>query len=152
MEPKIISKPAFTLVGMKYHGQNKHNEIPRLWDKFMRHTAEIAGVVNRDRCYGACGPMDAETGAFDYLAACEVAGETAVPANMERWKIPANAYAVFTCTLPTIHVTFDHIYGQWLPQSPYKRAPGPEFELYDETFDPNDPHSPLYLYIPVQKA
>ncbi len=152
MEPQIVTKPAFTVVGMKYHGQNKHNEIPQLWGEFMQHTAKIAHIVNPDLCYGACGAMNEETGEFDYLAAFEVGEETAVPANMERWEIPANEYAVFTCTLPTIHATFDYIYGKWLPQSAYKRAPGAEFELYDETFDPNDPDSLLYLYIPVQKG
>ncbi len=152
MDPKIITKSAFTIVGMKYHGQNKHNEIPQLWGEFMPHTAEIERVVNPNICYGACGAMDEKTGEFDYLAAFEVGEEAAAPEGMERWNIPANEYAVFTCTLPTIHATFDHIYGEWLPQSPYKRAPGAELELYDETFDPNDPDSILYLYIPVQKA
>ena len=152
MEPKIVSKPAFAVVGMKYHGQNKQNEIPQLWGEFMKHTGEIEHIVNPTVCYGACGDLDEASGMFDYLAAFEVGGETAVPPNMARWDIPANEYAVFTCTLPTLHAAYDHIYGTWLPQSAYKRAPGPDFELYDETFDPNTPDSTLYLYIPVQKA
>lgn len=152
MEPKIVTKPAFAVVGMKYHGQNKHNEIPQLWGEFMQHTNIIERVVNPTVCYGACGTLDETTGDFDYLAAFEVSAEASAPEGMERWDIPASTYAVFTCTLPTIHEAFANIYNTWLPQSAYERASSPDFELYDETFDPNDPNSTLYLYIPVQKA
>jgi hypothetical protein len=30
MKPKIVSRAAFTVVGMKYHGKNENNEIPQL--------------------------------------------------------------------------------------------------------------------------
>ena len=43
-------------------------------------------------------------------------------------------------------------YQQWLPQSGYKRAIGPEFELYDEKFNPQDPASMLYRYVPIVSA
>ncbi|MCB8921496.1 MAG: AraC family transcriptional regulator [Ardenticatenaceae bacterium] len=152
MEPKFVSKPAFVMVGMKYHGQNKNNEIPQMWGEFMKHTEEFERVINPTVCYGACDHVNETTGVFDYLAAFEVNSEAAAPKGMDRWDIPANEYAVFTCTLPTIHAAFDYIYGTWLPQSGYKRAPGAEFELYDESFEVNDPDSPLYLYIPVKKA
>ena len=42
------------------------------------------------------------------------------------------------------------IYETWLMQSDYQRAPGPEFELYDENFDPEDPSSEMYFYVPVK--
>ncbi|MEZ4646033.1 MAG: GyrI-like domain-containing protein [Chloroflexota bacterium] len=152
MEPKIVTKPAFAIVGMKYHGENKGNEIPQLWNEFMQHTTAIEHVVNPEMCYGACANLDEATGEFDYLAAFEVSANTAVPAGMARWDVPANTYAVFSCTLPTIQAAFANIYNTWLPNSAYERAPGPEFELYDETFDPQDPNSTFYIYVPVQKA
>ncbi len=45
---------------------------------------------------------------------------------------------------------FDHIYQEWLPASDYQRQPGPEFELYDERFDPHDPESELDVYISIK--
>ncbi len=152
MEPQIVTKPAFTIVGLNYHGQNKNQEIPQLWGTFMERAAVVQGVINPTTCYGACDNFDEAAGTFAYLAAYEVGADTAVPAGMERWDIPANTYAVFGCTLPTIHEAYGHIYNTWLPQSTYQRAPGPEFELYDEAFNANDPSSLLYLYVPVRQA
>ena len=66
--------------------------------------------------------------------------------------ISSGGYAVFTCTLPTIGATYEHIYGTWLPASGYRHADGPEFELYrDEEFDPEDPDSVMHIYIPIEK-
>ena len=28
-EPKTLTKPAFTVIGMKYRGKNEHGEIPQ---------------------------------------------------------------------------------------------------------------------------
>jgi predicted transcriptional regulator YdeE len=39
-----------------------------------------------------------------------------------------------------------------LPQSGYRRAHGPEFELYGEQFNPSDSNAMLHLYIPVTKV
>ena len=41
---------------------------------------------------------------------------------------PADAYTF----VETIHSTWDAIYCQWLPASPYVRAPGPDYETYCE--------------------
>ena len=43
-------------------------------------------------------------------------------------------------------------YQQWLPTSGYQRAAGPEFELYDEKFNPQDPTATLYLCVPIVSA
>ena len=66
--------------------------------------------------------------------------------------MPAQTYAVFSCTIPTIRETYQDIYGIWLPTSGYVRAPGPELELYGEAFDARDPASVFDVYIPVLKA
>ena len=150
MEPKIVSKPAFTVAGIKYHGKNEQGEIPRLWEAFGPRMQEFRNVVNPEVCFGVCDNMDEETGAFDYVAAVEVADDTDLPEGMVAWAIPAQTYAVFTCTLPTIGQAYEHIYQTWLPASEYKRACGPELELYDADFDPRQPESKMYLYIPVE--
>ena len=150
MQPNIVTKPAFTVVGMKYHGKNEHNEIPRLWRKFGPHMHEIYYVRQPDVSYGVMGNYDEETGEFDYLAAVEVVRASELAEGLVSWSIPTQTYAVFPCTLSTIREIYDSIYQEWLPTSGYQHATGPEFELYDEHFDVNDTTSTMFIYIPVK--
>ena len=149
MKAEIVSKPAFAVVGLVYHGKNEKQEIPQLWGEFGPRFGEVKGVINADVCYGVCDNFDQNSGEFDYAAVLEVSDDAGVPEGMVRWEIPAQTYAVFECTLPTIGETFDHIHKTWFPQSGYQRASGPEFELYDKDFDPNNPRSKMQIYIPV---
>jgi predicted transcriptional regulator YdeE len=150
MEPKIVTKPAFTVVGMKYFGKNENNEIAQMWREFNPRFKEIQHGVNLDFCYGVCGELDKE-GNFKYLAGLEVSQIDPLPAGMESWDVPECEYAVFPCTIPTIHETYEYAHNTWLPGSGYLRSATPDFELYDETFDPQDPDSVLYVYIPIEK-
>ena len=149
-EPKITSKPAFTVIGMKYRGKNEQEEIPQLWGKFMERESEINDRVNPRVCFGVEDNFDKTSGEFDYVAAFEVSSDADVPEGMVKWEVPDRTYAVFTCTLPTIREAYDTAYKSWLPQSGYQRAEGPEFELYDQDFEARDPTSKMYLYIPLK--
>ena len=150
-EPKISTKPAFTVIGMKYRGKNEHEEIPQLWGEFMARAGEIEDKLKPDICYGICDNFDDASGEFDYVAAYEVGSESGIPDGLVKRDVPAQTYAVFTCTLPTIREAYQYAYKSWLPESGTQRTPGPEFELYDQDFDPQVPTSPMYLYVPVKK-
>ena len=150
MEAKIVSRPAFTVVGLKYHGKNEHNEIPQMWREFGPRMREIKHIVNPHVAYGVAGNYDEDSGEFDYVAGFEVDSVADMPEGMASWEVPEQTYAVFPCTLPTLHETFQYAYKTWLPQSGRQRAEGPEFELYDEKFDPEDASSEMYVYIPVK--
>ena len=43
------------------------------------------------------------------------------------------------------------MHQEWMPENGYKRASGPDYEYYDEAFDPRKPDSILYIYIPIEK-
>ncbi|MEJ2757388.1 MAG: MerR family transcriptional regulator [Anaerolineales bacterium] len=153
MEPKIVSKPAFTVVGLEYFGKNENDEIKAMWDtecidleKEIQHTVQTPIL----EWFGVCGEMD-DQGNFRYLAAVEVTTAKDLPEGMSSWDVPEQTYVVVPCTIPTIGNAYEFIHGTWLPQSGYKRAPGPDFELYDETFDSNNPDSTLYIYVPIIK-
>jgi predicted transcriptional regulator YdeE len=150
MEPKIVTKPAFTVVGMKYFGKNENQEIPQLWREFNPRCLEVINKVEPNECYGVCGDLD-EAGRFKYLAGYEVSAAEELPADMESWDVPEHEYAVFPCTIPTIGATYEYAHNTWLPSSDYQRSPTPDFEFYDETFDPQNPESVLYVYIPIKK-
>lgn len=150
MEPEIKSKPAFTAVGMKYRGKNENNEVPQLWGEFGPRMNEIKHIVGP--AYGVMDNYDEKSGEFDYVAGFEVDSTADIPAGMVSVDVPEQTYAVFTCTLPTLLEAFKYAYKTWLPQSGYNRADGPEFELYDENFNPEDETSKMYIYIPVVKT
>ncbi len=149
MEPKIVTKPAFTVVGLLYHGKNENNEIPRLWEQLNPRFNEIRAKVSPAVAYGVCGNTD-DKGAFDYMAGFEVTQVEAMPAGMTSWEVPEQTYAVFPCTLKTIHDAYQYAFQTWLPTSGYQQGEGPDFELYDEEFDDADPDPRLTIYIPIK--
>jgi predicted transcriptional regulator YdeE len=152
MEPKIVSMPAFTVVGGFYRGRNENQEIPQLWRETGPRFEEIENMVGDYKSYGIMDNLDQATGNFDYVAGVGVSGTGELPEGMVSCSIPAATYAVVRCTLPTLTKAFHQVYDSWLPGSDYRRAPGPEFELYDSEFDAEDPNSPMYIYIPVEKG
>lgn len=152
MEPKFVNLPAFSVVGMKLRAKAQDNRIPKLWGEFVPRIGEIQHLAKSHTSYGLSDNMDEKTGEFDYVAACKVNRADAIPAGMVRVDLPEQTCAVFTTTLSKIGESFQEIYGTWLPSSGYHRAEGPDFELYDEKWDSDDPNSEFYLYIPVTKA
>lgn len=150
MEPKIVRKPAFTVVGVKYHGKNENNEIKELWNEFGPRMAEVKQVINPDVCFGVCGNMDEQTQEFDYVAGFQVESTANMPEGLISFEVPEATYAAFSTTLPDIGRTFEHAFHTWLPQSRYQAAGGPELEVYGEEFDPHDPASLFDILIPIK--
>lgn len=152
MEPRFVSLPAFTLVGMMMRVKPQGKVPGQLWDEFGPRMGEIEHMTGPDIAYGLTANMNMSTGEFDYMAGLQVSSSDDIPDGMVSYDVPAQTYAVFPCTLPTIREVFDHIYGAWLPVSGYMRTAGPELELYGEAFDPRDPASVFEVYIPVFQA
>lgn len=150
IEPQVINKPEFIVVGVKYHGRNDNDEIRALWAEFSERMDEVPHRSASGHAIGLIDSYDPATGEFDYMAGVEVDRVEELPEGMNEWTVLAQNYAVFPTTLETLQETYRQRHEQWLPQSPYRRTPGPEFELYDEQFDPHDPSSPMYLYYPVE--
>jgi predicted transcriptional regulator YdeE len=150
MEPRIVERAAFTVVGLHYRGKNENNEIPQMWQAFGPRVGEIPHMAQPHVAYGISANMDESTGEFDYIAGFEVSGAEDLPEGMVRWDVPAGTYAVFSTTLPGIGETFRHAYHTWMPQAGYQSTGGPDFEVYDERFDPEDPDSEFDLYIPIK--
>ena len=151
MNVEIKTIPAFTAAGMMYKGKNENQEIKAMWGKINPRWDEIKHPAKPvERAFGICGDME-EDGSFSYLAGIEIEMAEDLPADMEIWDVPENTYAVFPCTLAEIHQTYEYAHGTWMPKNGYKRAAGPDFEFYDEAFDPSQPDSILYVYIPIKK-
>lgn len=149
MNAKIITKPAFVVVGIRLRAAAKSPEIAQLWDRFVPRMAELSTSPEPYVSYGLMDNFDA--GAMDYMAGNPVidADTAAIPEGMARWDVPSNTYAVFDSTLPSIGADFDKIFGEWLPQSGYQLAKGAYFERYPETFSPATPGLEIWLPIVV---
>ena len=112
---------------------------------------EVQQLAEPGVCYGLMDHFDMDKGELDYMACEPVLRATDVPAGMTSLKVPANTYAVFETTLATIPLTFDSIFGTWLPTSGYQRVAAPYFEHYTADFNPDEADAKLSIYIPVEK-
>lgn len=158
MEPKIKTKPAFTMVGLRYFGKNEHGEIPELWNKFNQRMEELGNLPHntQEAAIGLCITPDDEPleGAFEYVAGLPVSKVEAVPEDFVVRHVPEQTYAVFEHKgdIPSLSETYAYIYETWLPQSGYQLATKMDFEYYNEDFKDFEPDSIFYIYIPIEKA
>jgi AraC family transcriptional regulator len=45
--------------------------------------------------------------------------------------------------------TVKQVWGRWLPASRYRHVPAPDFEWYDERWDPETGEGEIDIYVPV---
>jgi predicted transcriptional regulator YdeE/DNA-binding transcriptional MerR regulator len=157
MEPRIVTKEAFTVVGIPFKGfissgpyedGENNNEIGKAWDEFNARAREIKHWSGP--AIGLCFGMPNREEPW-YIAGAEVSQVDATPAGMMARNVPAQKYAVFACTLPTLSQTYKRIMDEWQPASGYERADAPDFEVYDEDWNMNDEqHSIMYVYWPIK--
>ena len=153
MEPKIITRPAFTMVGMRYFGNNQNQEISKLWGAANQHMDKVKNVAADWGAIGLCSMVpDAPAGEFEYVAGLVVSKVEDLPEGFVAREVPSYKYAVFTHVgaLSSLKDTYEYIYQTWLPQSGYELAGGIDFEYYDEDFKDFAPDSRFYIYVPIK--
>jgi AraC family transcriptional regulator len=125
--------------------------IPGLWQRFHQEVADIPARVGQV-AYGVCCNGD-DAGNFDYIAGVEVADFSDLPRRFGRIRIGEQRYAVFTHAdhVASIRRTVSTIWNQWLPASGLEAADAPNFERYDETFDPATGNGGFEIWIPVRE-
>jgi AraC family transcriptional regulator len=125
--------------------------IPGQWQRFHQSVANFPGRIG-PVAYGVCCNAD-DAGNFDYIAGVEVADFSDLPREFSRVRIPEAKYAVFTHSdhISTIRRTVNTIWNHWLPPSGLKAADAPNFERYDENFDPLTGNGGLEIWIPVKE-
>jgi AraC family transcriptional regulator len=148
MKHEVVNKEGFTVTGLKYRGDGAQGEIGELWDELGQRWDEFEAMVD-DAAYGVSANMDQSTGEFDYIGGVELPPDAPVPEGMVQYEVPGGKYAVFPTTMGEMKETFNKIFTEGLAQAGLRPAQGPWFELYDETFVPNEPESIFYIYVPV---
>jgi AraC family transcriptional regulator len=159
VEPRIISKDAFYVIGveLKTTTQNGRNfeEIPAFWEKIIANGL-LEKIPNKRDAYislGICMDMK-EDGSFLYIIGTEVTSTENLPDGMVVKLIPSATYAVFTARgeIPSsIQKMVRYINKEWLPESNYQLANTPDFELYDER-SMSGANVEVEIYVPVIKV
>lgn len=150
MEPRIIYKPAFTIVGLYQDGKSAEYKTDRLWEELGARFAEIPHV-DPDVGFGVhIQPMDGHR----YLVGFAVGGSGPVPEGMAEYQLDEHAYAVFTHRgrLDRLAETVQAAFKEWLPTSGYCSDGNFYLEYYDDHFAPESDDSTMFLFIPIRQA
>ncbi|MGD8239986.1 MAG: GyrI-like domain-containing protein [Armatimonadota bacterium] len=144
MEPRIVEKDAFTVIGVESTEAHETDDFETPWNDFMSHHGEVKPHSTDGAYYGV---SYGEGGDMRYLAGMAVAGVAQVPEGLTMREVPGGRYAVFECTVATIHDAYDHIFGEWLPSSGYEHDARPDFERYGP--DTATGEDPVLIHVPV---
>jgi AraC family transcriptional regulator len=137
-------------LGVRYSCENSAG-IPGQWQRFHQCVADIPNRIGK-LAYGVCCNGD-DAGNFDYISGVEVSDFSDLPREFSRVRIPEQRYAVFTHSdhISTIRRTVNTIWNHWLPASGLKAADAPNFERYDESFNPLTGDGGLEIWVPVRE-
>ena len=147
-EPRVIVKPAFSVVGLSRPWNCLDGNLDALWQDLGARYVEIP-QADPDAGFGVHTWTEAGRA---YLAGLALrGGEGGVPPDMTVLRIKAHAYAVFIHTglMRGLPVTVGRIFDSWLPNSGYEAAGDFYFEYYDDRFTPGSADSIIFLWVPV---
>ena len=154
--PELATLPAFRVAGpARRFDEATKSEIPQLWSALIG-ALPFAGQVASWATYGVVSSVDAGDGGFQYMAGVGVQADCVPPPGFSVLEIPAATYAVFRITLngaalhPQVKQAMAAIWGELVPACGLKVVDGPDFELYDGRFDPQQAGAVIDFHVPVQ--
>jgi AraC family transcriptional regulator len=156
MQPTIVTRPGEAAIGMgDSFIQGQSVEISELWMRFVPRMHEIKHRRSYDLglCMSVHPQIQMKAGdKFVYVAAVPVEKVDEIPEGMVLCEIPEATYARFTHKGPILDIkhTVEYIWGTWVPQSGYELRDTPDFELYDERFDPKTGTGEVDIYVPIK--
>jgi AraC family transcriptional regulator len=147
MEPKIVSRDAFQVMGVVGHFESAAENFGPLWQEYMTLHEQIEPLSAGEGHYGVYLGAD-HSQPIDYLAGMAVQLEADTPESVEARKVPAALYAVFECAFEKIGPTYGYIWGEWLQSSAYQQDTS---KLGFDFFPPGttDGDSSMEVWFPV---
>lgn len=149
-KPRILERKAFTVTGMtRRYSFEANGGIPVQWQSFNQRAKEVPLAV-RDSACGVCHDADAH-GMFSYLVGVESTDRGDAPVDMVKVVVPAGRYAVFAHVghIADIRKTTYTIWNKALAEEELNVRQEPDFEVYDERFDPETGMGTVEIWIPV---
>ncbi len=160
IQPEIVEVGPVKIVGLRDTTTIKNNKIPAMWQKFNPRIDEIRQRTNNIRGYGICEVdpdfdmrLFNEDTEYKELVGVAVKDFTEIPPGMVAKTLQGGRYAVFTHNgkLVTLQLTYEYIWGTWVPGTKYEIDLRDDFEYYDEQFlGPEDENSRMFIYIPIK--
>jgi predicted transcriptional regulator YdeE len=145
MEPQFVERDALVVMGVQSREPYQTDDFGPIWQEFETHHREIEAHSTDGAFYGV--NFD-DGGVTEYLAGMAVEGVEEAPGGLTVRDVPGGGYAVFECTVSTIHDAYEHICHKWLPASEHQQDPSrPCFERYPP--DTTTGESPVLIHIPV---
>ncbi len=159
MEPKFEIIQAKKLIGKSLTMTFGENKTFELWKSLMPRRNEIQNKVSADLISMQVYPKSFDfknfnlNASFEKWAAVEVANFDFIPDDMNTYTLPGGLYAVFIHKGPASEgpVTFQFIFGKWLPGSGYEIDDRPHFEILGKKYKHDDPESEEEICIPIKK-
>lgn len=155
MQYQIETVKPFTLAGkarcISTEDGKNFKEIPKFWEDVCSDgTCEkIFGMNHREKeeMYGVCYDFKFDENTFKYMIAAKP--EQDIPDSMEILQIPELTWAKFSCKgIDEMQQVTKRIFTEWLPNSGYEHADGPEIEWYSaEDTASKDYHCEVWIPI-----
>ncbi len=132
----------------RFTKETRH-QIPALWSGWAYD--KVTGTIG-DLVFGVSHSF--APGTFDYMCALEVGSDAPVPEGQQDLVLPAGPHAVFVHNghVSGIGPIFDKVLAGTDLGAGWDLAPGPQYELYSDEFDPATASGRVELWFPVRKA
>jgi AraC family transcriptional regulator len=150
-DPRFENRNAFLVAGLsvRYDYESCGAGIPAQWQRFGPYIGNVPGQAG-SAAYGV--RYNSDDNGLDYLCGVEVGEFSQLQPELSRVRVPANRYAVFTHSghISGIRSTWYTIWNKWLPKSGHQLADAPDFERYDERFDPRTGRGDVEIWVPIK--
>jgi len=157
MDYKIDKKSALSFYGLsrKFSTVDGANfrEIPLFWQSVMTDGSfdTMIKTATSPNSLGVCMPMDPVNGVeFDYVIG--LFGDAPVDGYAFH-TVPEAEWAIFDVkgpVNPNLQEAWKRIYSEWFPQTGFKHAILPEFEVYSDD-DPDSEDNLTQIWIPIER-
>jgi AraC family transcriptional regulator len=151
LAPRFERAPQRLLAGVRrsFSFDDAAIAIPALWMEFA--ALKKLPAAGSKVAYGVMCATDLDAGTMEYMAANEVTTFSRLSTRIDRLILPAGRYAVFEHAghVRTLRETWDRIMTEWAPDCGLALAATPDFERYDEDFDPLRPGG-VEIWAPIK--
>ena len=121
MEPKIVDRGAFKVMGVIGHFASAAENFGPLWEEeYMSFHNQIEPLSAGEGHYGVYLDPD-HTKPIDYLAGMAVRDAAGAPEGVQVREVPTALYAVLECLFQDIGSTYGYIWDEWLQSSAYEQ-------------------------------
>ncbi|QED49861.1 GyrI-like domain-containing protein [Cytobacillus dafuensis] len=160
MEPKVIKKPSFQVIGYHFEANLREIEEKNLCkeafeklqenaDKFLNKLGNHVYLIQIYPLKEDFNPFEDQ---FTQIVGYEGSDSSDVPEGAIHHTVEENLYVAYTHQGPEaeLHKTYDYLYGKWIGENGYIPIRY-DFELWDERYKPDSSDNEIDLFIAVKK-